>query len=313
MFNSTIYGRISKRQDEYQKKVIAWHKGRRDFFEKLPEPYTTNTRAHLTPELFKECFNLDDKVYHWGWQHRAATLMNKRLRENKLKAPGNKTSMTIIVDDYEGPLEVNPKQILLRTSMRKSQRNRGEYIFPATTAPRQPHPTCPGGMRPVVGFCGALYPRQPWRKPLIDQLTADPRIVTNFVLRKGFWNQGAGGTIGDKSLVVDFEENMKNSQFTVCCRGSGNFSFRFYETLAAGRIPALLDDDTCLPFEEYIDYSKIIVIGKTPQQVADGIWKVWRSGDVEAMQTRCAQVSKEFLQQPNYSKKLLEQLKKDGY
>jgi len=296
-----------------RRRVAAWQRKMRSRKENLPEPYTTETACYLTLALFEEKFDLDEKVHTWAWLGWGAEKMNDLLRKNKAKTPTDKTSITTIIDDYEGPLDVHPDQILLRTSMRKSQKKRGEYIFPPVTAPQEPYPACPGGKKPVIGFCGALYPTAPWRKPLIDHLTQDPRIVTDFIPRNGFWNGGDGGTVGDKSLVADFKENMKNSQFTVCCRGGGNFSFRFYETLAAGRIPALLDDDTCLPFEEDIDYSKIIVIGKTPQQVADGIWRVWRSGDVEAMQTRCAQVSKEFLQQPNYSKKLLEQLKKDGY
>jgi len=306
--------RRNARIQTYRKQVKAWWEKKRSSEERsLPEPYTADTSNYLTPTPFKEKFDLDKKVHTWAWLGWGAVKMNELLRENKAKTPTGKTSITAIIDDYEGPLDVHPDQILLRTSMRKSQRKRGEYTLPPTTSPREPYPVCPGGKRPLVGFCGALYPSTPWRKPLIDQLTQDTRIATKFILRKGFWNGGNGGTIGDKTLIRDFQKNIEETQFTVCCRGGGNFSFRFYETLAAGRIPVLTEDDISLPFEEYIDYSKIIVIGKTPGQVANGIWKVWRSGDVEAMQRRCAEISKEFLQRPNYSVKLLEQLTKDGY
>jgi len=47
---------------------------------------------------------------------------------------------------------------------------------------------------------------------------------------------------------------------TVCCpRGAGLNSFRFFETLAAGRIPILISDDCVLPMEDRIDYKKLIL------------------------------------------------------
>jgi len=43
---------------------------------------------------------------------------------------------------------------------------------------------------------------------------------------------------------------------TVCCpRGAGLNSIRFFETLAAGRIPILISDDCVLPLADQLDYS----------------------------------------------------------
>ena len=45
-----------------------------------------------------------------------------------------------------------------------------------------------------------------------------------------------------------------------CCRGAGNFSFRFGEVLSHGRIPVLVDSDCVLPFEHKIDWNKHALI-----------------------------------------------------
>ena len=49
------------------------------------------------------------------------------------------------------------------------------------------------------------------------------------------------------------------SKFVLCPRGFGLSSVRFFETLAFGRIPVLISDDTKLPLEEKIDYDKFII------------------------------------------------------
>ena len=50
-----------------------------------------------------------------------------------------------------------------------------------------------------------------------------------------------------------------NSNYTVCMRGGGNFSVRFYETLALGRIPIFINTDCILPFDEMIKYKDYMV------------------------------------------------------
>lgn len=47
-----------------------------------------------------------------------------------------------------------------------------------------------------------------------------------------------------------------STTITVCCpRGAGLNSIRFFETLAAGRIPILISDDCVLPLEDQINYA----------------------------------------------------------
>src|SRR5690606_37188550 len=42
-------------------------------------------------------------------------------------------------------------------------------------------------------------------------------------------------------------------------RGGGNFSVRFYEALAMGRIPVFINTDSSLPFDDRIDWKKHVV------------------------------------------------------
>jgi hypothetical protein len=56
-----------------------------------------------------------------------------------------------------------------------------------------------------------------------------------------------------------FVDNMLNSDYILCTRGGGNFSYRFYETLSCGRIPILINTDCELPFEQWIDWKRYCV------------------------------------------------------
>ena len=51
-------------------------------------------------------------------------------------------------------------------------------------------------------------------------------------------------------------------------RGAGNWSFRFFETLSAGRIPVLIDTDSALPLEDRVDWSLHVCrvpVGRLPE------------------------------------------------
>jgi len=52
----------------------------------------------------------------------------------------------------------------------------------------------------------------------------------------------------------EFIENILKSDYTICMRGVGNYSYRFYETLALGRVPIFINTDCQLPWDEMIQY-----------------------------------------------------------
>lgn len=143
--------------------------------------------------------------------------------------------------------------------------------------------------KPVIGFCGqaSLSPIQTawrslrlmWRQHqyrqgkdkwepapfetssfrtrVLKAFEGKDGIKTNYLLR----SQYHGGDTNDKDLQArlktEFVNNILNSDYTLCMRGGGNFSVRFYETLCLGRIPIFIDTDCLLPFQDEIDYKSI--------------------------------------------------------
>jgi hypothetical protein len=44
------------------------------------------------------------------------------------------------------------------------------------------------------------------------------------------------------------------SDYVLCARGTGNYSYRLYEALSLGRIPVFVDTDCVLPYDFAIDW-----------------------------------------------------------
>lgn len=124
---------------------------------------------------------------------------------------------------------------------------------------------------PVVGFCG-LAPRS---RGLRARLRSHPShtsirakalrllrehngVDTNFVERERF----LGGAISRGQLDPgairrvrdEYVRNMVESDYILCSRGAGNFSYRLYETLCCGRIPIFVDTDSVLPYDFAVDW-----------------------------------------------------------
>lgn len=148
--------------------------------------------------------------------------------------------------------------------------------------------------RPVVGFCG--YVGTAWRRALyrlqgrtakvygldlrsraLRALERDPGVETNFVRRTAFW----GGAISrfrgpdpdaKRRVRDEFLQNIAQSDYTICCRGAGNFSYRLYETLAMGRIPLFINTDCVLPFADEIDWRRHVVWVEEAEMPRLGEW-----------------------------------------
>lgn len=129
--------------------------------------------------------------------------------------------------------------------------------------------------RPSVGFCGFVsnpLMRRVYRAmgrtqkaeslelraKVLRTLRRSSDIDTNFIVRQSYW----AGTLGrfhinrsdQRKPRMAFWNNVIDTDYTVCMRGAGNFSYRFYEVLAAGRIPLFINTDCVLPFEDEIDW-----------------------------------------------------------
>ncbi len=98
-----------------------------------------------------------------------------------------------------------------------------------------------------------------FRRKAIRVLNNSKLVKTNFIIRKSF--SASAKTISLDPVVArkEYRENIINSDFVLTPKGDANFSVRFYEVLTLGRIPILIDTETVLPLENFIDYSKFIL------------------------------------------------------
>jgi len=130
---------------------------------------------------------------------------------------------------------------------------------------------------PTVGFCGfagyRLVPNVPlrgqirsfarWVRKGFPQLTLreraivalrrHPFIETDFILRET--SKGRGEL--PPHVRQTFQRNIQSTDYTLCVRGHGNWSVRFYETLAWGRIPLFVDTSCVLPYDFEINYRDV--------------------------------------------------------
>lgn len=188
-----------------------------------------------------------------------------------------------IIDDYEFDIDSFDGQIILRTSARKSLLKPNEYVYPYFHS-------CQGEFKkpltkttkPIIGFCG-MYNIH--RARILEMVHHDDNLDANFIIRRQFW----GGKPHDPDLVQDYEKNIKESHFTICNRGAGNFTMRFYQTLSASRIPILVDTDIAFPLEDQINYKEFCIIGKNEEDVINQVNQVWQNGDVELMQQKAGE------------------------
>jgi hypothetical protein len=111
-----------------------------------------------------------------------------------------------------------------------------------------------------VGFNLVKHPL-PWlygsrvRSQALYILAKSRAITCNFVLHDVMHHTEKLTHSGREQFV----NNMINSDYILCTRGSGNFSYRLYETLSCGRIPVFVNTDCMMPFEQWIDWKRYCV------------------------------------------------------
>ncbi len=188
--------------------------------------------------------------------------------------------------------------IVLRASGYKSKFSPNEYAFPpmiedplATFFKRKTIFERPYTPEAVIGFCGQanssrinalkeilntsfqnikfyagfslkepqqLFSTSLLRATVLKAIQKSSEVDTNFILRRKY---RAGVTVnkGTHKTTMEFYTNIKDSDYVVCVRGAGNFSIRFYEALAMGRIPVFINTDCALPFADKLDWKKHVV------------------------------------------------------
>ncbi|MBA65892.1 MAG: hypothetical protein CMG55_08845 [Candidatus Marinimicrobia bacterium] len=96
------------------------------------------------------------------------------------------------------------------------------------------------------------------RGKILKLLLRNADIDTNFIIRRNVDKI----KINKAKYKFDYWNNMISTPFVLCVRGSGNFSTRFFEALALGKIPILIDTNCVLPFEKYIQWDQHCLIIK---------------------------------------------------
>jgi hypothetical protein len=188
------------------------------------------------------------------------------------------------------PIETD---IIFRQSLYDFNRQVNEFAFPAwnedlLAAVNQGELLIRSkSAKPVVGFCGLANPAQlktrikhfalsskarakerfsnvktipPYshghilRAKAIDRLAKSSEIAPNFILRKQSFFSATTSPQDKAQSRLEFVQNMLESDYALCMRGSGNYSFRLYEALCCGRIPLIINTHCVLPCDFDIDW-----------------------------------------------------------
>ena len=108
-------------------------------------------------------------------------------------------------------------------------------------------------------YSGPIIPATVLRKKILDTIERSNIVRSNFIRRSKY----AGGVSKNHKSIEyirkEFNQNILESDYTLCIRGTGNFSARFYETLSLGRIPVFINTNCQLPYENLIEWKKHVV------------------------------------------------------
>lgn len=193
------------------------------------------------------------------------------------------------VSDLEDEVPIENAWVL-RTSCRRSRRRAREICMPGFSEDllleHAPDALArPPGARPTVSFRGVSEPlvASRWlelkarvlraadargvvlgnygnqvRRAALMRLVRSRRLGTSIEVQPGFFG-GAQRARGGVDLAQQaaarrcFVDSIVGSDYVLCVRGAGNYSFRFFETLCLGRTPLVVDTDSVFPLRELID------------------------------------------------------------
>ena len=232
------------------------------------------------------------------WVYPINSLVSKEVRKLSLayyqKVQDKKTPVLFFTGDRSHEKVPFKNVIVFREGLYQSQRKASDFALPAfsedlvkyylsgSITPRAKN------VKPTVGFCGLAkkgslknlaklgiyhslmlattgspdvspYKGEELRTKLIAQLGSHSAIETNFVI----YNESI--FLADYSYQEKADnrkiyiQNLIDSDYILCCRGSGNYSYRIYETLCMGRIPLFVNTDCSLPYDFIIDWKKYCV------------------------------------------------------
>jgi hypothetical protein len=251
-----------------QKKEDLWGRRFNDLYSNAQKSFCSVSADEAEIFVYPYRYKLNDETLKAGQE------AEKRGMECIFFTHGDDASVTDV-----------PFGRLYRHSIFSDKRGRNEYAMPAFAddilqnlpASITPQIVCcrEKSPKPVVAFRG--YVGNPLlrtafrilgkkekaggltlRNTLLKKLSSDGRIVTIFEKQNHFSGGIKGITNSDRDTAEkvknEYIRNILSADYTLCVRGAGNFSYRFYEVLAAGRIPLFINTNCVLPFEGEINW-----------------------------------------------------------
>ena len=203
--------------------------------------------------------------------------------------------------------------IVFRTSFYRSSKRNYEFAYPAWSVDFSMQYTADGFIplqkeaRPRISYCGYVDYSSGWchylnhllkrlsgryragygtriRGRAVRSLVGSSGVDTEFIIRNGFWAKGLDDKVQART---EYAENMLSSPYGLVVRGAGNFSYRLYELMSAGRIPVFVDTDCVLPFEDQIDWDSFVLrvpvsdISRIDEVLLDFHYKISSSDFIE--------------------------------
>ena len=214
----------------------------------------------------------------------------------KMVATG-KPLLGILVADFENPVG-DGRSIIYRTSGSLLWRKNYEYCYPAQVVDllqgQDAEKVIEEGPRDLtVSFCGYVSDA---RKEPVDLLKGQTEVKFNLIEREKFY--GFEDRARLKHLRDEYSANMLGCLYTLCARGGGNFSYRLFEAMSAGRIPLYIDTGGLLPLPKIIPWKKLMVWvspGQSPAEVLKKFHAEHTSEELLALQKEIRKTWKELL------------------
>ncbi|PKQ46740.1 exostosin domain-containing protein [Confluentibacter flavum] len=282
----------------YYPKSLYDHSARWHIFPLLKSLMKEENHASQNLSITENLKDADCIILPMSWNYYYNSQKIEDVLNFYKKSPHNLPVVSFVFGDFGVKVPKQFKGIVFRTSGRKSKlpkNHRGIPIF--VNDPIKTYFASEAIIKktvsktPIVGFCGQangfgiqtmkqlfktvlknLMSSFGFRQIDVDQLMSTTffrwnilmtlkrsnKITCNFIIRNRY---RAGVTIKKEThqTTLQFYENIKESDYIVCMRGRGNFSTRFYETMAMGRIPIFVNTDCLLPLEEVINWKEHLV------------------------------------------------------
>jgi hypothetical protein len=223
---------------------------------------------------------------------------------NKYKNLNKKVIIFLISDSVE-VFDIPRNVFLFRTSLYKKLKKTNEFLLPYIWETfDEKFNSLEKTEKPIVGFCGNVKNNTGKRQSTINAISSSKNITSNFDTKLSFW----GGNPHNEKIIEDFKKNILESHFTICNRGVGNFSMRFYQVLSLGRIPVLIDSDMIFPFENEINWDNLIIKANNEIELVNKIEKFWtiKSNDeIIELELKCKKVFQEYLTPTGFGNKIV--------